>query len=318
MNPSVTVVIPCFNAAAFLHATLESALHQTCAPFEVLVIDDGSTDGSAAIASSYGPPVRVIAQTNQGESVARNRGIDEARGDWIAFLDADDLWMPGKLERQLAVAEPGVACIHTNFRPFGANHHVRDLSKIPAAKRYALERLFLGKSPVRPSTLMVPKSLPVRFPTWTQYAEDTIYFVEACRLGKVVLVKAFLTAVRYHSASQSAGPGIAARWHQTFEEWLQRNPECLERERLDVLRRQMLERLVHQTFKAHYKHHERAFKLLCNYLTRYAGDPAVQPLLEGRIPPRWFYVLHRGIWKLRSLWQESWCSGKPAESRKAA
>ena len=118
MNPSVTVVIPCFNAAPFLRATLESALNQSHAPCEVLVIDDGSTDQSAAIAASYGPPVRVISQANQGESVARNRGIEEARGSWIAFLDSDDLWMPEKLERQLTAAQPGVACIHTNFRPF--------------------------------------------------------------------------------------------------------------------------------------------------------------------------------------------------------
>ena len=100
MKPRVTVVIPCFNAARFLRETLESALNQSHAPIEVLVIDDGSTDQSAAIAASYGPPVRVISQTNQGESVARNRGIEEARGSWIAFLDADDIWLPEKLERQ--------------------------------------------------------------------------------------------------------------------------------------------------------------------------------------------------------------------------
>ncbi|MGA2253404.1 MAG: glycosyltransferase family 2 protein [Thermoguttaceae bacterium] len=314
MNPSVTVVIPCFNAAPFLRATLESTLNQSHAPFEVLVIDDGSTDESAAIAESYGPPVRVISQTNQGESVARNRGIEEAKGNWIAFLDSDDIWLPEKLERQLAVAEPDVACIHSNFLPFGANHHVRDVSKISAAKRYSLERLFLGRSPIRPSTIMVPKSLPVRFPTWTRFAEDTIYFVDVCQLGKVVLVKEFLTAVRYHSASQSAGPGVVAQWHQTFEEWLRRNQDRLDRDRLRSLRRQMLDRLVHQTFKAYYKQQGREFGLLRNYLAQYAGDPAVQPLLEGRIPPYWFYSLYRGLGKLRGLWQELWMGGKSAGS----
>src|SRR3972149_3633636 len=97
---SVSVVIPCYNGAVYLHETIESALAQTHSPLEVLVIDDGSTDDSAAIADSFGSPVRVIRQTNQGESVARNRGIDEARGDWIAFLDSDDVWNPTKLERQ--------------------------------------------------------------------------------------------------------------------------------------------------------------------------------------------------------------------------
>ena len=200
---------PLFQRRPVLARTLESALNQSHAPIEVLVIDDGSTDQSAAIAASYGPPVRVISQTNQGESIARNRGIEEARGSWIAFLDADDIWLPEKLERQITAVQPGVACIHTNFLPFGTCHHVRDVSKVPAAKRYSLERLFLGRSPIRPSTLMVPKSLPARFPTWTRFAEDAIYFVEVCRLGKVVLVEDFLTAVRCHPASQMQGRALS-------------------------------------------------------------------------------------------------------------
>ncbi len=98
---SVSVVIPCYNGAPFLRETLDSVLAQTHAPLEVIVVDDGSTDASAAIAESYGPPVRVIRQQNQGESVAQNRGIDESQGRWIAFLDSDDVWKPTKLERQI-------------------------------------------------------------------------------------------------------------------------------------------------------------------------------------------------------------------------
>jgi glycosyltransferase involved in cell wall biosynthesis len=88
---AVSVVIPCYNAARFLRETLASALNQTCRPLEVIVVDDGSTDDSAAIAESFGPPVRVMRQANQGESVARNVGIAAARGDYLQFLDADDL-----------------------------------------------------------------------------------------------------------------------------------------------------------------------------------------------------------------------------------
>src|SRR5262245_20179101 len=118
---SVSVVIPCYNAGRFLKETLESILAQTRPALEVIVVDDGSTDDSAAVAGAFGPPVRVLRQSNQGESVARNRGLDEARGDWVAFLDADDVWAPDKLERQLAAVEgsPGVACCHTGFYLFG-------------------------------------------------------------------------------------------------------------------------------------------------------------------------------------------------------
>jgi glycosyltransferase involved in cell wall biosynthesis len=298
MKPRITVVIPCYNAAPFLRATLASALRQTYPPLEVLVIDDGSTDDSAAIAGSYGPPVRVIPQTNQGESVARNRGIEEARGDWIAFLDADDLWLPQKLEKQVAAIQEDAVCIHTNYGNFGTRRGICDLSKIPATERYRLERFLLRFSPLQPSSLMVRRSLPARFPTWTQYAEDTIYLVEVSRLGRIVLVPELLTMVRRHRSSQSAAAGIAALWHETFEEWLRRNEGVLDRRRLLSLRRKMLEQLVHQTFKAHYRGNVNEFRLLRNYLNRYAGDSAVQPLLDGRIPPRWFYVLRRSLRKL--------------------
>jgi len=110
---SVSVVIPCYNAARFLRETLDSALKQTLPPLEVIVVDDGSTDDSAAIAESYGPPVRVIRQPNQGESVARNTGVAASRGDYIVFLDADDLLAPGLLEvqtRHLQKMAWGVGC----------------------------------------------------------------------------------------------------------------------------------------------------------------------------------------------------------------
>jgi glycosyltransferase involved in cell wall biosynthesis len=107
MKPTVSIITPCYNGAKYLRETLESALNQTHPPLEVIVVDDGSTDDSAAIAESFGPPVRVIRQQNQGESVARNRGIAEAQGTQILFLDADDLLHPEALER-LSTAVDGV------------------------------------------------------------------------------------------------------------------------------------------------------------------------------------------------------------------
>jgi glycosyltransferase involved in cell wall biosynthesis len=98
---TVSVIIPAYNAAAFLRRAVNSALAQTRRPGEILVIDDGSTDDTALVARSYGPAVRYIHQANAGVSAARNRGILEARGRWIAFLDADDEWYPWKNERQL-------------------------------------------------------------------------------------------------------------------------------------------------------------------------------------------------------------------------
>jgi len=98
MTSSISIVVPCHNAESFLRETLDSALHQTCPPREVIVVDDGSTDDSAAIAQSYGPPVRVVRQSNQGAARARHVGVDSARGDLIAFLDAGDVAPPIRLE----------------------------------------------------------------------------------------------------------------------------------------------------------------------------------------------------------------------------
>ncbi|MBS1817572.1 MAG: glycosyltransferase family 2 protein [Acidobacteria bacterium] len=94
---TISVVTPCYNGARYLRDTLGSALAQSKAPLEVIVVDDGSTDDSAAVAESVGGCVRVIRQSNQGESVARNRGLEEARGSHVLFLDADDLLAPEAL-----------------------------------------------------------------------------------------------------------------------------------------------------------------------------------------------------------------------------
>jgi glycosyltransferase involved in cell wall biosynthesis len=98
-DSTLSVVVPCHNGAVYLAAALRSALEQSHAPLEVLVVDDGSTDDSVAIAESFGPPVRSLRQPASGAAAARNRGLDEARGELIAFLDADDLWTPGAIER---------------------------------------------------------------------------------------------------------------------------------------------------------------------------------------------------------------------------
>lgn len=112
---TVSVVIPAYNAASFLAETIASAVAQTYAAHEIIVVDDGSTDATVAVAEACG--ARVIRQENGGVCAARNAGILAATGEWIALLDHDDLWTKGKLERQLAAAtlRPDVACIATDF-----------------------------------------------------------------------------------------------------------------------------------------------------------------------------------------------------------
>lgn len=101
----VSVVIPTYNSARYVTQAVDSVLNQTYTDFEILVVDDGSTDETAEVMRRYEPRVRYIRQSNGGVALARNRGIEEASGQYIAFLDADDTWFADKLERQVTALE---------------------------------------------------------------------------------------------------------------------------------------------------------------------------------------------------------------------
>ncbi|MFT3781733.1 MAG: glycosyltransferase family A protein [Nibricoccus sp.] len=101
----VSVVIPTYNRARLLEEALQSAFAQSFQPYEIIVVDDGSTDDTEATALRLGEKVRYIRQKNAGPSAARNNGIRSANGDFIAFLDSDDLWPKDRLERQMAALE---------------------------------------------------------------------------------------------------------------------------------------------------------------------------------------------------------------------
>jgi glycosyltransferase involved in cell wall biosynthesis len=103
VSPTVSVVIPAYNAALYLRQALDSVLAQTIRDIEVVVVDDGSNDETPRILAEYAPSVRTIRQENAGVATARNRGIAASSGRYVAFLDADDAWRPNKLERQLLV-----------------------------------------------------------------------------------------------------------------------------------------------------------------------------------------------------------------------
>jgi glycosyltransferase involved in cell wall biosynthesis len=116
----VSAVIPVYNGERYVGAAIESALGQTRPPAEILVVDDGSTDDSARIAAAFGERVRLLQQANAGVSAARNRGVQCSRQPHVAFLDHDDLWLPYKLEQQLAAleADPGLGFVFCGVEQF--------------------------------------------------------------------------------------------------------------------------------------------------------------------------------------------------------
>jgi glycosyltransferase involved in cell wall biosynthesis len=153
---SVSVVIPAWNAASYLRRAIESVLRQTVRPREIIVVDDGSTDNTAAIAAEYASGVTCLRQAHQGLSVARNEGVTRSASDWVAFLDADDEWLPTKLERQLAILRdyPGLRWCSCHRKDVGL---ARETDSTGSASVLAL----LAKRPILPLVELMAAGLSV-------------------------------------------------------------------------------------------------------------------------------------------------------------
>ena len=118
--PRVSVIIPVHNCERYLGEAMESVLTQTYKSFELIVVDDGSTDATARVARGFASSVRYCFQQQRGAGAARNRGVEMAQGRHLAFLDADDLWLEGKLARQLEAfeADPGLDMVFGQVEHF--------------------------------------------------------------------------------------------------------------------------------------------------------------------------------------------------------
>jgi glycosyltransferase involved in cell wall biosynthesis len=163
-SPLVSVVIPMYNAAAFIGQTVESVLAQTYHPLEVIVVDDGSHDNSAAIVEQWAGEnrVRLVHQKNAGVSAARNKGLAMTRGRYIAFLDADDIWLEDNLEKKVRLLEqqPEVGLVHSDAAVIDENG--RPTGEVKAGKAgHLLEPLLRweGTCIPAPSSMLVRKEV---------------------------------------------------------------------------------------------------------------------------------------------------------------
>ncbi len=295
-QPTISVVIPCYNAAAYLRETIESVLAQSVPAREVLVIDDGSTDTSAEIAESYGSPVRVIRQANQGESVARNRGIDESQGDWVAFLDADDLWLPDKLERQLAAAreQQDVVCIHTNYSIFGVFELDPGIPGEVQRGDYSVRSLLLNPY-IHVSTALVRRDAPVRFPDWTQRAEDMIYFADLSLHGRIAFVPERLMRYRAHARQQSHQPNVLTPHIRSRMDWMAGLKGRIEAEAHQRIESALREQLVQWIAVAKWKRRWSDYWSLRAYGQSLPWNGDRPALLDERVYPRSWYALKDAV-----------------------
>jgi glycosyltransferase involved in cell wall biosynthesis len=202
----VSVVIPVFNGERWLAEAVDSVVAQTYPNVEIVAVDDGSTDGSAAILARY-PTVRTITQPNAGCAVARNRGITEARGEFVAFIDQDDRWTPAKLATQVALLrgrpDAGYALGHqTIFLEPGC--------PVPSWFGARL-RLFDAPHPgLLPGTMVVRRTTFQRigiFDAGYRIASDAEWLVRARDAGvPVVVADDVVIEKRIHDANLSSEP----------------------------------------------------------------------------------------------------------------
>lgn len=248
----VSVIVPAFQAEATLARTLRSVLGQTHRDIEVLVVDDGSADGTCAIAErfrSLDKRVKVIEQANAGVAAARNLAIEQADGDYIAPLDADDLWHPGKLELQLerfAQGGPRVGLVYNWFRTIGADDRVRVTSASPRVEGMCLHRHLVYNFIANGSTPLIRRSAlgDLRYSPALALAdcggcEDYLLQLQLAREWEFALVPAWLTGYRKAGITMSSDIGRMIRSHimvlGMMREGLDPSGQAVIRERLGRL-----------------------------------------------------------------------------------
>lgn len=233
MKPKLaTVIIPVYNVAPFIADALASALRQTYPNFEVVVVDDGSTDGSGAICRRFRDPrLRVIRQANRGLAGARNSGIRHARGEYLGFLDGDDLWLPDKLARHVAhlerAPEVGVSFSRSAILNYegratgeGLMPRLRDISPLDVLLRDPVGNgsAAVVRRRVMEDIAFIPRGWKEKwyFQETLRQAEDVECWLRIllCTTWRLEGLPDVLTGYRVHTAS------LTTRWRRHWRAWI--------------------------------------------------------------------------------------------------
>lgn len=219
--PLVSVVVPAYNCSRYINETIASILAQKGEiDIEIIVINDGSTDNTGEMARSFGEPVKVIDQLNAGVCVARNRGLKEAKGEFIAFLDHDDYWFPNKLANQLAVFEshPEVDVVYSGLIWWRPNQKNGTFESPLVFKEQAepqgidcefsgwiYHQMLLECCPLTSAALIRTKVVVDigGFDESLPYSEDWDFFLKISRISQFIKLKEKTTLYRQHPTQGS-------------------------------------------------------------------------------------------------------------------
>jgi glycosyltransferase involved in cell wall biosynthesis len=204
---TVSVIIPTYNYGRFLREALDSALAQTYRPLEVIVVDDGSTDDTPQVLAAYGDRILVIRQNNLGVGAARNTGIAAARGEYLAFLDSDDIWKPQAIEHEIArfIDDPGLGLVHCGAESFDRDGKTLSVSLNGLEGWVAADLLRLDQEVVAApgSGIMVPKRVAEEiggYDASLQPSEDWDFCYRIAVRYRVGCVHEVLVRYRLHGA----------------------------------------------------------------------------------------------------------------------
>lgn len=228
--PRVSVIIPTYNRKDYVQEAIDSVLAQTYTDYEIIVVDDGSTDGTGeALQVRYGDRIRYVWQENQGESVARNRATEMAQGEFIAFLDSDDLWMPEKLQRQVAYLEMWSDAGMVFGQAWLIDEHGERYGHEPlgAAQQtptvLAHDSLLLRNRVSGPSTVLLRRELWQRidgFDPQIRYGEDWDLWLQVARIKPIHAMSMPLACIRRHRGTQCYYPESSEKVARVLQDHL--------------------------------------------------------------------------------------------------
>ncbi|MHC4234061.1 MAG: glycosyltransferase [Planctomycetota bacterium] len=247
-RPSVSAIIPCYNAETYVALALESVLSQTQPPAEVIVVDDGSTDGSAEVAARAGRLVKLISQKNSGRAGAIATGLQVARGELVAFLDADDLWAPHMLEIEVETLLSERAGL-VYGRGIGCDENGQQLSTRFGAPthRWALPHMLCGNQ-VCGNTVVVRRSVLDRvggFVAKYWPCDDYHLWLRVAAVEPFAFVDEVMTYYRQHGEQISQNrPLMIRREMSVIRDFLNQRPDVLRTLSPELVRRACVERFI--------------------------------------------------------------------------
>jgi len=215
VNSIVSVVMPAFNSADHVVEALDSVLRQTYKSFEVIVVNDGSTDSTGDILAKYENLIKVISTENNGASVARNIGVLESKGNYIAFLDSDDIWHPDKLKIQIEYFEENtdVSMVANRREKFIDSHNVHFNKEKSFGAASSLDHYtILHRNPIHCSSVLIKRNALARSnlfdPRTKGASEDTELWARIARTQTIILGNDILSWLRDHAGNTTKTYGF--------------------------------------------------------------------------------------------------------------